>query len=334
MADVACMRASHTIPAMPGTASRGKYDLQFCNPRRAMRCSWPVRDTKSLIDWDDIQLLLAVAGQGTYAKAARQAGVSLATVGRRLRALEQALGVALVERHPEGHRLTLQAQALLPAASRMAVAAADLSARAGQRQAVIRILAREWEGLFLIRHYHALHRNLPHTRIEIGSKHWPDLGRREAEIVLTNERATAGTIVERKLGQMAFAVYGHRGGDISENWIGLTPVHSYFSAEQWLARHCQDKLEDVYQFDNGFLLLEAIRRGVGRGLLPVWLGDHDPLLVRLSDPLPDVIHPILHTINGELRHEPQVRAVTEALVRLFRTERRTLLGETAGVAGR
>jgi molybdate transport repressor ModE-like protein len=280
-----------------------------------------------LLSWDDIQLLLAVAGQGTYAKAARQAGISLATVGRRLRALEQALGIVLVERHPEGHRLTPQAQALLPAASRMAVAAADLSATAGQRQAVVRILAREWEALFLIRHHHALHGRLPHTRIEIGSKHWPDLGRREAEIVLSNERATAGTVVERKLGRMAFAVYGAGSGDRSDDWVGLTPAHSYFASEQWRARHGHDTAGKVYQFDNAFLLLEAIRRGVGRGLLPVWLGDHDPLLVRLSDPLPEIVHPILHAINGELRHEPQVRAVSEALVRLFRTEQSTLLGK-------
>jgi len=281
-----------------------------------------------LLAWDDIQLLLAVAGQGTYAKAAREVGVSLATVGRRLRALEQALGVVLVERHPEGHRLTPQAQALLPAASRMAVAAADLSARAGQRQAVVRVLAREWEALFLIRHHRALHGRLPRTLIEIGSKHWPDLGRREAEIVLSNERATTGTVVERKLGRMAFAVYGASVGDVSDDWVGLTPTHSYFATEQWRARNGHDAVGKVHRFDNGFLLLEAIRRGAGRGLLPVWLGDHDPLLVRLSDPLPDVVHPILHTINGELRHEPQVRAVSEALVRLFRTERLALLGET------
>jgi molybdate transport repressor ModE-like protein len=280
-----------------------------------------------LLSWDDIQLLLAVASQGTYAKAARQAGVSLATVGRRLRALEQALGVVLVERYPEGHRLTSQAQALLPAASRMAVAAADLSARAGQRQAVVRILAREWEALFVIRHHHALHARLPHTQVEIGSKHWPDLGRREAEIVLSNEQATAGAIVERKLGRMAFAVYGASTGDVSDDWVGLTPAHSYFAAEQWRVRHCDDTSGKVYQFDNAFLLLEAMRRGVGRGLLPVWLGDNDPLLVRLSDPLPDIVHPIFHSINGELRHEPQVRAVGEALARLFRTERLTLLGQ-------
>lgn len=284
-----------------------------------------------MLAWDDIQLLLAVAGQGTYAKAARQVGVSLATVGRRLRALEQALGVVLVERHPEGYRLTPQAQALLPAASRMAVAAADLSATAGQRQAVVRVLAREWEALFLIRHHRELHRRLPHTQIEIGSKHWPDLGRREAEIVLSNEPATAGTVVERNLGRMAFAVYGAGIGDISDDWVGLTPAHSYFATEQWRARHGprhgHDTAGKVYRFDNAFLLLEAIRGGAGRGLLPVWLGDHDPLLVRLSDPLPDIVHPILHTINGELRHEPQVRAVSEALARLFRAERLTLLGE-------
>ena len=209
----------------------------------------------------------------------------------------------------------------------MAVAAADLSARAGQRQAVVRILAREWEALFLIRHHRALHCRLPHTQIEIGSKHWPDLGRREAEIVLSNDRAITGSVVERKLGRMAFAVYGTSIGDSSNDWVGLTPAHSYFATEQWHARHCHDTAGKIYRFDNAFLLLEAIRHGAGRGLLPVWLGDHDTSLVRLSDPLPEIVHPILHTINGELRHEPQVRAVSEALVRLFRTERVTLLGE-------
>jgi molybdate transport repressor ModE-like protein len=127
--------------------------------------------------WDDIRLLLAVASQGSFAKAARQTGASLSTIGRRLRALEQALGVVLVERRSDGHRLTEQAQSLVPAAGRMSAAAADLQAGAAPGHAAIRILAREWEALFLIRHLRELHAALPDVQLEIGYKHWPDLAR-------------------------------------------------------------------------------------------------------------------------------------------------------------
>ena len=56
--------------------------------------------------WDDLRILLFVLRFGSYAKAARHARLSLATVGRRIRALEDALGLKLVVRHRDGHKLT------------------------------------------------------------------------------------------------------------------------------------------------------------------------------------------------------------------------------------
>ena len=293
-----------------------------------------------LPQWDDIRLLLAVASQGSYARAARQAGVSLATVSRRLRALEQSLGVVLVERRADGHRLTPQAQALLPAASRMAAAAGDLRASAGPGHAEIRILAREWEALFLVRHLPALTSALPNIEIEIGYKHWPDLARWEADLVLTDHTSTAANVIARKLGRTAFAVYGSRtfvtdkpqafSSDRYHDcaWVGFTPAHRYFSAEQWLAHQRPDGAPATHRFDNAFMVLEAVRGGIGLGLLPVWLGEHDPLLMRVSEVLPDILHQTSYLMNAELRHEPRLRAVANAIAALFRRERPHVAGET------
>jgi molybdate transport repressor ModE-like protein len=296
-------------------------------------------DARMEPQWDDIRLLLAVAAQGSFAKAARQTGVSLSTVGRRLRALERSLGVALVERRPDGHRLTTQAQALVPAAGRMAAAAEDLHASANPGAAEVRILAREWEALFLIRHLRALRSELRDIQIEIGYKHWPDLSRWEADLVLTGHSPTASNVVARKLGSMAFAVYASRAYAADEPraflperyqscaWAGLTPAHSYFATEQWLARQFPAGTPPAHRFDNTFLVLEAVRAGIGLGLLPVWLGEHDPLLVRVSEALPDLVHTTSYLMNADLRHEPRLRAVTDAVSALFKRQRHDLVGE-------
>ncbi len=295
-----------------------------------------------MVQWDDIRLLLAVARQGSYAKAARETGLSLATVSRRLSALERSLGTVLVERRPDGHRLTPRAHALLPAASRMEAAAGDLRANADTGYAEVRVAAREWEALFLIRHIRALRASLPNIQIEVGFSHWPDLTRREADLVLTEHSPTANDVVIRKLGRMAFAVYAGQLYAAAEpraasaerfrgcDWVGLTPAHRYFATEQWMARNLPDGARPVYRFDNAFMILEAVRGGAGLGLLPVWLAEHDAALPRVSEVLPDLDHQTNLLVNADLRHEPRVRAVSDAIGALFRRERGALLAEAAG----
>jgi molybdate transport repressor ModE-like protein len=313
--------------------------------RRLMPC-WIVEPPGGTLpnaglQWDDIRLLLAVASQGSFAKAARQTGVSLSTIGRRLRALEQSLGVALVERRSDGHRLTAQAQALVPAAGRMAAAAGDLHASVSPGHTEIRILAREWEALFLIRHLQALQTASPDVQIEIGYKHWPDLTRWEADLVVSDHSPTASNIVARKLGRMAFAIYAGRDYAAGEPhafsderyvacaWVGFTPAHRYFATEQWLASR-RPIGPPSYRFDNAFMVLEAVRSGIGLGLLPVWLGERDRSLIRVSEVLPDLIHATSYLLNADLRHEPRLRAVADAIAALFRRQRRELLGEEIG----
>src|SRR5260221_1405109 len=58
------------------------------------------------MQWDDLRCFIAVADAGTLSAAARRAGLSVATVGRRLDAFEAALGLRLVDRSPDGAELT------------------------------------------------------------------------------------------------------------------------------------------------------------------------------------------------------------------------------------
>lgn len=78
------------------------------------------------MQWDHIRTFLAVANSGTVSQAALDLGVNHATVIRRLQMLEQDLGLRLFERLQSGYLMTEQAQALLPQAVQMQLAAQAL----------------------------------------------------------------------------------------------------------------------------------------------------------------------------------------------------------------
>ena len=68
------------------------------------------------MDWDDIRYFLAIYRNGSSNGAARGLGVQHTTVGRRLTALEAALGTNLFIRTPEGLSPTPAAMEILPLA--------------------------------------------------------------------------------------------------------------------------------------------------------------------------------------------------------------------------
>ena len=88
------------------------------------------------MDWDDLRYVLAVARGRSLTVAAANLGVSRTTVGRRLKATEERLGVKLFDRTPEGWLPT-------PAANDLATTAANVEAEIQQTEG--RVLGRDAE---------------------------------------------------------------------------------------------------------------------------------------------------------------------------------------------
>ena len=65
------------------------------------------------MEWSDLRVFLAIAREGTLGGAAQKLGKSQPTMGRRLRALEQAVGQTLFQRTGDGFVLTDESRAVL-----------------------------------------------------------------------------------------------------------------------------------------------------------------------------------------------------------------------------
>src|ERR1044072_981090 len=100
-------------------------------------------------NWDDLRIFAAIPASGSLTAAAAQLRLSQPTVGRRLQALEECLGAALLERTARGMQLTAKGQALLPLVQQMEQAG-DAINRAAPGLAdpplrTVRINARAWK---------------------------------------------------------------------------------------------------------------------------------------------------------------------------------------------
>src|SRR5262245_49873838 len=83
------------------------------------------------MDWNDVRYFLAVARAGSLAGAARALKVEHSTVGRRLSALEEALGTRLFLRGSTGFSLTPAGAEMLPLAEEVERAVEALARKTG-----------------------------------------------------------------------------------------------------------------------------------------------------------------------------------------------------------
>src|SRR5688572_6729350 len=76
-------------------------------------------DASRNLAWDDFRLVKAIADTRGLTGAAERLGVNHSTMFRRLGQIEDALGVALFERHRTGYALTTAGEEMVALAERM-----------------------------------------------------------------------------------------------------------------------------------------------------------------------------------------------------------------------
>jgi DNA-binding transcriptional LysR family regulator len=133
-----------------------------------------------VVDLGPYDVLLSVAALGSMGRAAAAHGVSQAAVSARIRTLEGALGVTLLERSPRGTRLT-RTGALVADWARVAVEAADaldagVTSLRAEQAARLRVAASLTVAEYLLpRWLVALRAELPETSVSLTSRNSTDV---------------------------------------------------------------------------------------------------------------------------------------------------------------
>ena len=165
------------------------------------------------IAWDDLRVFLAVHRTRSHAGAARALQVAATTVGRRLLALEEAVGARLFTRGADGLAPTAAAAALVPRAERVEAevreAERELAGADARPTGTVRVTSGDGFASFALAPalpaFLAAHPGLSvELRAEVRAL---DLTRGEADVALRLFRPRERSLVSRRLGVERYGIY-------------------------------------------------------------------------------------------------------------------------------
>ncbi|MET3663572.1 LysR family transcriptional regulator [Caulobacter sp. 1776] len=258
-------------------------------------------------DLDDLRLVAALAAGRGARHAAQALGAHVATVYRRLQALEARLGQPLFERADGDFQPT-------PAGAELITAAADVLARLGALQrrlaaddgrlvgdlsvtttdSLLPILSRA------LVPFQAAH---PEVRLSLTvSNAMADMARRDADVAVRPTATPPETLMGRKVAAVDFAVYGSDVG-APERWVVLDDSLSAVPSARWAKARAEGA---AVQVNSMWAAAEACAAGLGRAVLPGYLARLFPI-APLSPPIAELESAVWMLFHPDHKTTPRVR---------------------------
>jgi DNA-binding transcriptional LysR family regulator len=282
------------------------------------------------LDPADLTLLLALVRGGTLARAASALGVDASTVFRKAQRIERHLGQRLFERSRAGYRPTELAQSLAGHAERIEteLEAARAAAQAGDAQVsgLVRLSTTDTllQGLVMPALQRLAHAH-PRLQFELHAGNEPvNLTRREADIALRATRRPPLHVIGRDLGTIHAAVYAARpvgGGPMPPvpdlaacPWIAPDEALPEHLSVLWRRRHLP-RVQPQWRVNSILAVFDAVRLGLGVGIVPTFLARTCEHLVALTPALPDCDTQLWLLTHPESRHLRRIATAAEHLAR-------------------
>jgi DNA-binding transcriptional LysR family regulator len=284
------------------------------------------------MDWDDIRIFKAVIDHGSYSRAGKAVSLSQPSVGRRMRRLQERLGVALFERGETGLELTRDGRALQHLADEMADRAhafhIAVQALGALRQSV-RVACSPMLAMALSHRMPSITEGLADVDIALlSSTEFVSLEKGEADIAIRNKLPKSGHLIARSTGTSRFGIYCAHGfaedhaAAIADDrladcaWVGFAEVLRHLPSSRWLAE-TYGVVSPGLQFDNSLLIVNAVRNGRGLAVLPTYVGSLEGLFT-VRAPLPDLVFESWIVSHADSVRNPAIVAVKERLVRVLK----------------
>ena len=289
------------------------------------------------MDWDKLRIFHAVADAGSLTHAGDTLHLSQSAVSRQIRALEESLNTTLFHRHARGLILTEQGELLFDAtramAKRLDAAAARIRDSEEEVFGQLRVTTTIGFGtLWLAPRLPKLFEAYPNLSVDLMlEERVLDLPMREADVAIRMKEPSQADLIRRKLMGVYMCLFatraylerqgmpesradlrGHR--LVSQNATSAQVAAGANLVNSLAAAGVQSQLT----VNNYFGVLQAVLADLGIGVLPDYLADDFPQLVRVAPDVASNEVPVYLAYPEELRHSKRIEAfrsfVTEEII--------------------
>lgn len=290
------------------------------------------------MNWDDLRVFLAVARCGSVSNGARQLNLQHSTVSRRMRKFEEDLGVRLFDKVPSGYALTGAGENLMQTAIHVerevlamheVLSGEDLKPAGELRVSAVDNMATT----VLMPMFTGFSREFPEVTLHLMvSNSDVSLAQREADIAIRLSNTPPETLIGKRVLTVSSAIYasGEYVSRLSDTggepiWLGVECCQFHRS---WTKQACGDLSHHLY-VDDTLLTQAALREGVGVSILPCFMGDADPALVRYSDPKPEWDLGLWILLHPDLKRTARVLAFRDYMMNAIKAQEDLFVGRVA-----
>ncbi|AGI67820.1 LysR family transcriptional regulator [Octadecabacter antarcticus 307] len=279
------------------------------------------------MDWDKLRIFHAVADAGSLTHAGDTLHLSQSAVSRQIRALEESLSTILFHRHARGLILTEQGELLFDATKSMSrrldAASARIKDSAEEVFGELKVTTTTGFGtLWLAPRLPALYEKYPDLNIDLMlEERVLDLPMREADVAIRMKEPSQADLIRKKLMTVRMRLYASQtyldkvGGFAEIEDIGRhrlicqSPNAFQVAAGATLVGHLlsYDK-PNLLNVNNYFGVLQAVLSDLGIGVLPDYVTEDFPDLVRVLPEVESGEVPVFLAYPEELRQSKRIMA--------------------------
>jgi DNA-binding transcriptional LysR family regulator len=285
------------------------------------------------LDWNDIEVFLAVAEGGSLSAAGRQLHRSQPTIGRRIQSLEDKLSLTLFTRTPYGYQLTNNGRAIVLSARKVVARMYEFKGQASLLHehplGMVSIACGESFAQLLMSNLDKLTAVYPDISIQIQAGiNFVNIEKGDADIAIRSQRPTSPNLYVKFLGNCCYAVYASQ-AYVSQapealkanrgetcRWVALQDSKATLPVTQWLEKNVENQLVKLY-CSTLTSVLQGVSHGQGLAAIPVFVGEHTEGLVKLTPALNDLSQATWLVSNRNARRVQTIQVVSTWITEIF-----------------
>ena len=272
------------------------------------------------LNWDDLKIVLAIARAGSLSAASRLLRKNQSTISRRLNSVEAALGFVIFVRSKTGFNPTDAGKVVIRKAEEVERHASELVDLAQDEElsisGTVRIASNPWVISHLVMPLiPKLLENYPGLRVHgIGCTRERSLSKREVDLALWFEMSIHDSEISVPICDVPYAIYAPQGVDPdSVGWVSFWDGEVDRDPMRWFREKSPEGISPIATSTDAGAVRAAIMLGVGKGLLPVCLGEESDDLTCVSSDPPEFKRTLHAQVHPDMVQSAKLRPVLKLL---------------------